>query len=95
MTPTEKAELMSKTYVEGASAYEEDERAREQIVELNRKIYEIAAAGETVIADLEDMILDKDLSKSAKAKRELEIAKIYFWGRDASYQYFKDFYKSI
>lgn len=95
MTPTEKAELMSKTYVEGASAYEEDEKAREQIVELNRKIYEIAAAGETVIADLEDMILDKDLSKSAKAKRELEIAKIYFWGRDASYQYFKDFYKSI
>ena len=92
MTTTEKAELLSKTYVEGATAYEEDEIAKEKIVELNKKIYRIAEAGDSIVAELEGLI-ERDASRATL--NELELAKVYFWGRKASYQYFKDFYKKI
>jgi len=36
MTPTEKAELMAESYVEGSTAYEEDEKAKQEIVEINQ-----------------------------------------------------------
>ena len=92
MTTTEKAELLSKTYVEGATAYEEDEVAKEKIVEINKKIYRIAEAGDSIVAELEGLI-ERDASRVTL--NELELAKVYFWGRKASYQYFKDFYKKI
>ena len=92
MMTTEKAELLSKTYVEGATAYEEDEVAKEKIVEINKKIYRIAEAGDSIVAELEGLI-ERDASRATLD--ELELAKVYFWGRKASYQYFKDFYKKI
>lgn len=93
MTVSEKTELLSKTYVEGSTAYEEDEEARKKIIEINKKVYEIAEAGESVITDLEELVED---GKSAQENLdELELAKIYYWGRKASYQYFEDFYKRI
>ena len=92
MTTTEKAELLSKTYVEGATAYEEDEVAKEKIVEINKKIYRIAEAGDSIVAELEGLI---ERDASWVTLDELELAKVYFWGRKASYQYFKDFYKKI
>ncbi len=92
MTTTEKAELLSKTYVEGATAYEEDEIAKEKIVEINKKIYRIAEAGDSIVAELEGLI-ERDASRATL--NELELAKVYSWGRKASYQYFKDFYKKI
>ncbi len=93
MTVSEKTELLSKTYVEGSTAYEEDEEAKKKIIEINKKVYEIAEAGESVIADLEELV---ENGKSAKENLdELELAKIYYWGRKASYQYFEDFYKRI
>ena len=93
MTVSEKTELLSKTYVEGSTAYEEDEEAKKKIIEINKKVYEIAEAGESVITDLEELVED---GKSAQGNLdELELAKIYYWGRKASYQYFEDFYKRI
>ncbi|MFC2702257.1 MAG: arginine--tRNA ligase [Candidatus Nanosyncoccus sp.] len=92
MTTTEKAELLSKTYVEGATAYEEDEAAKEKIVEINKKIYRIAEAGDSIVSELEELI-ERDASRATLD--ELELAKVYFWGRRASYQYFEDFYKKI
>ena len=93
MTVSEKTELLSKTYVEGSTAYEEDEEAKKKIIEINKKVYEIAEAGESVISDLEELVED---GKSAQENLdELELAKIYYWGRKASYQYFEDFYKRI
>ena len=92
MTTTEKAELLSKTYVEGATAYEEDEIAKEKIVEINKKIYRIAEAGDSIVAELEGLI-ERDASRATL--NELELAKVYFWGRKVSYQYFKDFYEKI
>lgn len=93
MTVSEKTELLSKTYVEGSTAYEEDEEAKKKIIEINKKVYEIAEAGELVITDLEELVED---GKSAQENLdELELAKIYYWGRKASYQYFEDFYKRI
>lgn len=93
MTVSEKTELLSKTYVEGSTAYEEDEEAKKKIIEINKKVYEIAEAGESVITDLEELVED---GKSAQENLdELELAKIYYWGRKASYQYFEDFYKRI
>ena len=56
MTADEKAELMSRTYVEGSSAYEEDEKAKNKIIEINKQIYGIVEAGEEGIAELENMI---------------------------------------
>ena len=95
MTPSEKAELMAETYVEGSTAYEEDEKAKQEIIEINQKIYKIAVAGEEVILQLEEEVENTEGAAKREAKRNLEIAKVYFWGRKASYQYFEEFYKNI
>lgn len=95
MTPSEKAELMAETYVEGSTAYEEDEKAKQEIIEINQKIYKIAVAGEEVILQLEEEVENTEGAAKTEAKRKLEIAKVYFWGRKASYQYFEEFYKNI
>ena len=72
-TVNEKIELISKCYVEGTRAYEDDESAKAEIVSINKEIYKIA----------EEKIETGD------------IAKLYWWGREASYAYFKDFYARI
>lgn len=95
MTPTEKAELMAESYVEGSMAYEEDERAKQEIVEINRKIYKIAAAGEEVVAKLEEEVESSERNAKSDVEKDLLIAKVYYWGRKASYQYFEDFYRNI
>jgi len=97
MTADEKAELMSRTYVEGSSAYEEDEKAKNKIIEINKQIYGIVEAGEEGIAELEDLIESKEVVQKSTGKEEqlLKLAKVYFWGRRASYQYFEDFYRRI
>lgn len=95
MTPTEKAELMAESYVEGSTAYEEDEKAKQEIVEINQKIYKIAAAGEEVVAKLEEEVETSEGSAKSDVEKDLLIAKVYYWGRKASYQYFEDFYRNI
>lgn len=95
MTPTEKAELMAESYVEGSTAYEEDEKAKQEIVEINQKIYKIAAAGEEVVAKLEEEVEANEGSARGNVEKDLLIAKVYYWGRKASYQYFEDFYRNI
>ncbi len=66
-------EMIAAKYVEGTRAYEDDEKAKKEIVEINKKVYEIA---------------QNDLHDS-------ELAKMYWEGRELSYQYFEDFYKHI
>jgi arginine--tRNA ligase len=95
MTPTEKAELMAESYVEGSTAYEEDEKAKQEIVEINQKIYKIAAAGEEVVAKLEEEVESSEGGAKSDVEKDLLIAKVYYWGRKASYQYFEDFYRNI
>lgn len=68
-------------YVEGTAAYDEDLQAKEEIVGLNKLVYRIAALG-------------KDASE-ALGGREGVVAKLYWRGRELSYQYFDDFYAQI
>lgn len=70
---SEMAEVLAKAYVEGTRAYEDDEKVKAQIVELNKKIYDIA---------------EHDIHDG-------ELAEMYWRGREASYQYFKDFYQRV
>ncbi|MBP5675070.1 arginine--tRNA ligase [Candidatus Saccharibacteria bacterium] len=77
---TSNIETIAKCYVEGTKAYEEDEAAHEEITNLNKMIYEIAANGPDFSYD--------DAEKA-------EIAKLYWTGREVSYDYFKDFYARI
>ena len=73
-------EDIARAYVEGTRAYEEDESAKAEIVELNKKIYQIADAG--VDANWED--------EDAR-----NLAELYWKGRELSYQYFSDFYERV
>ena len=66
-------EDIAKCYVEGTALYDTDEKAKEEITELNKEIYRINA---------------EDLHDS-------NLAKLYWKGRELSYEYFKDFYKKI
>lgn len=79
-TPTEKTELLGKCYVEGTRAYEDSEEAHQEITALNKLIYEINQNGPETSYD------DPYTSK---------IASLYWWGREASYAYFADFYANI
>ncbi len=77
---TSQAEFLGKCYVEGTRAYEDDEAAKKEITRLNKILFEISEAGE-----------DKKWDDAEYA----EIATIYWWGRSASYDYFKEFYAKI
>ncbi|MBQ9020230.1 arginine--tRNA ligase, partial [Candidatus Saccharibacteria bacterium] len=74
------AEFLGKCYVEGTRAYEDDEAAHAEITRLNRILFEISAAGP-----------DYEWEDAEKAK----IAEIYWWGREASYRYFDEFYARL
>jgi len=77
---TEQAEFLGNCYVEGTRAYDDDEVAKKEITRLNAILFEISGSGE-----------DKKWNDIEYA----EIATIYWWGRNASYEYFKDFYAKI
>lgn len=66
-------EDIAKCYVEGTTAYEDDETAKSEITKLNKEIYQINA----------DNLHDSNL------------AKLYWKGRELSYEYFENFYASI
>lgn len=66
-------EDIAKAYVEGTRAYDEDEKAHQEITQLNAEIYDIA---------LND-------------RHDSDLAKLYWYGRELSYDYFKDFYAQI
>lgn len=68
-------------YVEGTRAYEDDVAAKAEITELNKEIYRIAAMGRE--------------KSEALGGEEGELAKLYFRGRELSYQYFEEFYARI
>lgn len=69
----ERSEWMASAYVEGSRAYEDDDNAKAEIIELNKKIYQIHSGND----------------------KKSPLAQIYWTTRDWSYQYFKDFYKTI
>jgi arginyl-tRNA synthetase len=77
---TSDIETIAKCYVEGTGAYEEDEAAHEEITRINKEIYAIAASGP-----------DFEYNDAEKEK----LAKLYWTGREVSYNYFKDFYAKI
>ena len=77
---TSNIETIAKCYVDGTRAYEEDEAAHEEITQLNKEIYAIAASGP-----------DFRYEDTVKAK----IAELYWKGREVSYDYFKAFYARI
>lgn len=74
-------EKIAQCYVEGTRAYEEDEKAKSEIVELNKTLYRIAAMGKEV--------------SEALGGEEGELAKLYWRGRELSYEYFDEFYAKI
>lgn len=79
-TPAEKTELIGKCYVEGTRAYDDDEIAKQEITQLNALIYDINKSGP-----------DKSYDDPYIAK----IAYLYWWGREASYAYFAEFYRNL
>ncbi len=68
-------------YVEGTRSYEENENAKNKIVELNSLIYEIADAGP-----------EKEYPDGSYTK---EVAELYWAGRTLSYKYFNEFYDRV
>ncbi|MBR3204646.1 arginine--tRNA ligase [Candidatus Saccharibacteria bacterium] len=72
---------IGKCYVEGTKAYEEDEEAKNKIVQINAKVYEFAKLGRDNLEKLNN--------------EDRKLAEIYWTGREASYKYFMDFYKRI
>ncbi len=77
---TSDIETIAKCYVEGTRDYEEDEAAHEEITRLNAMIYAIAASG----PDFKYEDVEKE-----------KISKLYWKGREVSYDYFKNFYARI
>ena len=74
-------EEIAKCYVEGTKAYEEDETAKAEIVRLNKEIYRIVAIGK--------------VQSEALPGEEGELARLYWRGRELSYEYFDEFYARI
>ncbi|HSX06206.1 MAG TPA: arginine--tRNA ligase [Candidatus Saccharimonadia bacterium] len=46
MPKAERSEWMAKCYVKGTNAYEEDDASKQQIIDLNKRIYQIVSDGE-------------------------------------------------
>lgn len=74
-------EKLAECYVEGTRAYEGDEAVKVEITRLNKEIYRIAAVGRE--------------ESEAWGGEEGELARLYWRGRELSYEYFKDFYAQI
>ena len=93
-------EDIAKCYVEGTAAYEDDEQAHAEITKLNKEIYRINAEGEHGrVTDLEGaprpQLCEDGGGKSGRTRPEVNLADLYWQGRELSYDYFKAFYASI
>ena len=90
---TDQIETIAAKYVEGTRAYEDDEKAKSEITNLNKAIYKIAEVGENgTVGDPE--IVD-GLTVAGEKVDIADVAKLYWQGRKVSYQYFDDFYKKV
>ncbi len=91
-------EDISKCYVEGTAAYEEDEQAHAEITRLNKEIYKVNAEGihgrvtDSQGDPRESLVGD---SESGRTRPEDRLADLYWKGRELSYDYFKAFYANI
>ncbi len=102
-------EDIAKCYVEGTAAYEDNEKAHEEITELNKEIYRINAEGtgrERVTAPEGDpkMFAKQNFGKGEEPAEPTQnntigssnsLAELYWKGRELSYDYFKAFYAKI
>ena len=102
-------EDIAKCYVEGTAAYEDNEKAHEEITELNKEIYRINAEG-TGRERLTDPEGDPkmfakqnfgegeepaELTQASTTGSSNSLAELYWKGRELSYDYFKAFYAKI
>ena len=91
-SPAQVTEVLATCYVEGTRAYEEDEVAKSEIVELNKKIYEIAEMGEEALDNFAETAKERGGVVSEEDER---LARLYWWGKEASYAYFDEFYEKV
>ncbi len=91
-------EDISKCYVEGTAAYDEDEQAHAEITRLNKEIYRINTEGihgrvtDSQGDPRESLAGD---SESGRTRPEDRLTDLYWKGRELSYEYFNNFYASI
>lgn len=88
-------ERIAECYVEGTRAYEENEAAKAEITRLNKAIYAIAERGEGEAADVEGEVAGAASADEVELADDKELARLYWRGRELSYEYFKEFYARI
>ena len=88
-------ERIAECYVEGTRAYEENEAAKAEITRLNKAIYAIAERGEDDTAEAEGEVAGAASADEAELADDKELARLYWRGRELSYEYFKEFYARI
>ena len=88
-------ERIAECYVEGTRAYEENEAAKAEITQLNKVIYAIAERGEGGAAGAEGEGAGAVSAVEAELADDKELARLYWRGRELSYEYFKEFYARI
>lgn len=88
-------ERIAECYVEGTRAYEENEAAKAKITRLNKALYAIAERGEGEAADAEGEVAGAVSADEAELADDKELARLYWRGRELSYEYFKEFYARI
>lgn len=88
-------ERIAECYVEGTRAYEENEAAKAEITRLNKVIYVIAERGEGDAAEAEGEVAEAVSADEAELADDKELARLYWRGRELSYEYFKEFYARI
>lgn len=87
-------EDIARCYVDGTRAYEEDEDdAKAMITELNKIIYAVAELGEE--QSQEQSGIEKLTKNFGFSNRMEQIVKLYWRGRQLSYDYFDNFYARI
>lgn len=88
-------ERIAECYVEGTRAYEENEAAKAEITRLNKVLYAIAERGEGGAAEAEGEVAGAVSADEAELADDKELARLYWRGRELSYEYFKEFYARI
>lgn len=88
-------EKIAKAYVEGTRAYEENERAKAEITEINRMVYEIALKEFGDAREYPEYEIESGSEDATSAIDGEKVRATYLRGRELSYQYFKDFYARI
>jgi arginyl-tRNA synthetase len=100
-------EDIAKCYVEGTAAYEDNEKAHQEITELNKEIYRINAEGigrERVTEEPQKTFAKQNFGEREEPAEPTQastigssnnLAELYWKGRELSYDYFKAFYTKI